>query len=92
MDVTLRARHDFLIAEFVCSATELRIVRTPAGSRYTRDIEAFCNEPRAKRFGDLLSDYHACCSSCDFLAPRVAVVEEAFIAGDLLLEQEDLPA
>jgi hypothetical protein len=70
MDMVLRARHDALADEFVCSATQFTIVRTPAGSLYSRTIDPFCGDERAGRFGNLLSDYETCCATCSFLSPR----------------------
>src|SRR6476469_10252576 len=84
MDIVLRARHDSLVSEFGCTATQLRIVRTPAGSRHSRDIHAFCNEPRAEKFGRLLADYASCCAACLYLAPRVIEEEDYEPSADLL--------
>jgi hypothetical protein len=70
MDAVLRARHDALVDEFLCAATELKMVRTPPGSLYTRTIDPFCGDERAARFGSLLTDYASCCAGCSFLNPR----------------------
>jgi hypothetical protein len=91
MDIVLRARHDSLVSEFSCTATQLRIVRTPAGSHHTRDIQAFCNEPRAEKFGGVLADYTSCCAACLYLARRV-IEEEDYQPSAELLDVEDLPA
>jgi hypothetical protein len=58
------------MAEFRCEATELRLVRTPPGSTWTRSIDPFCSEPRAVRFGKLLTDYPTCCAACNYLSLR----------------------
>ena len=71
MDVVLRARHDLLMEEFRCTATELRLLRTPPGSNWTRSIDPFCGEPLAPRFGSLLSDFQTCCAACSFLSFRL---------------------
>lgn len=70
MDAVLRTRHDALSDEFICIATEFRIVRTPPGSAYSRTIDAYCGDERAGRFESRLTDYHTCCSGCAFLSPR----------------------
>jgi hypothetical protein len=72
VDVVLRARHDTLSTEFICAATLFTVVRTPAGSLYSRTIDPFCGDERANLFGQLLTDYGGCCAQCDFLNPRPA--------------------
>jgi hypothetical protein len=81
MDAMLRARHDALIAEFPCTATELRIVKTPPGSALTRSIDALCNDPRSARFGNTLVSYQDFCAGCLYLQ----LAEED---GDLLTPLE----
>jgi hypothetical protein len=90
VDIALRARHDLLRDEFLCEATQLRLVRASAGSRFTRDIAAFCNEPRARRFGSQLPNFVHCCSGCSFFSRRSRDEEVPLLAGPL--EIEDLPA
>jgi hypothetical protein len=70
VDVVLRARHDELVEEFPCASTALRLVRTPAGSPWTRTIEAFCADGRAQRFGTQLTDFASCCASCAFFLAK----------------------
>jgi hypothetical protein len=77
MDAVLRSRHDALATEFVCAATLLNVVRTPAGSLYSRTIDPFCGDERANLFGALLTDYGSCCAQCAFLNPRAAVEIDA---------------
>lgn len=67
MDVVLRARHDALVAEFPCAATEFRIVKTPPGSAFSRSIDAVCTDARAGRFGNSLVSYEDFCASCLYL-------------------------
>lgn len=70
MDVVLRARHTALVKEFVCLATELRIVKTEPGSLYPRSIDAFCTDPRASNFDKLLLAFEDSCAGCAFLRQR----------------------
>jgi hypothetical protein len=71
MDAVLRARHDALATEFVCAATLLTVVRTPAGSLYSKTIDPYCGDERAFLFGTVLTDYGNCCAQCAFLNPRL---------------------
>lgn len=76
MDVELRARHDALIAEFSCTSTELRVVKTPPRSPYPRTIEAFCTDSRAAQFGNRLPAFGEFCTSCTYLSPREDPTED----------------
>lgn len=82
MDAVLRARHDALSDEFVCSSTEFRIVRTPLGSLYSRTLDPYCNDARAGRFESLLTDYDTCCAGCAFLSPRTENAADTDPASD----------
>jgi hypothetical protein len=66
MDAMLRVRHDSLVAEFSCSATELRVVKTAPGSLFSRSIGAFCNDRRATYFDRELPAFAESCASCAF--------------------------
>jgi hypothetical protein len=76
MDAVLRVRHDALIAEFLCDATELRVVKAAAGSIHTRSIGAFCSDTRASNFSRELSNFEECCASCAYQRPKAAGDEE----------------
>jgi hypothetical protein len=86
VDVVLRARHDQIEQEFLCASTELRLLHTPPGSRWTRTIEAFCGDERAERFGTRLTDFSSCCATCRYLSLDDVVDAGATPAADVARE------
>jgi hypothetical protein len=70
MDVVLRKLHDTLVAEFICTSTELRIVKTGAGEQYPRTIQPFCTDSRAQSFGQILESFEETCAPCPYLQRR----------------------